>query len=382
VSRLVYIGDHCVEFSFGGHAFLAKLLEAANDYERVAVECGWEGTAPSHRLPGVDYRRCRFRFDRLQGTRFGRMHARWLQAALPWRARHLRRVAGLRSDDLVLTVAHEFIWMPALAAAQQANATSVVFVHDEWVKLYSDRFGGDIRAGEVFRNALARATRVLAVSEGMQERLNKRYGIASEVFLPPRRRDAVRPAFAVRPAGRPFRFAYCGQLWNSYWQALRVLAEVGQKHGWQLDIYTNEHGRRVAGRDHANVRVHDFLPEERLVHHLAAEADALVVALDFSDAGGPTMETMFSSKMAEYTATGLPVVIMAPPYANMARWGKAQGCFVVIDRLDRDHVDRELSALAGAPERGRALGHAAAELGDKLFSPERAVERLVQESGR
>lgn len=377
MGRLVYIGDHSVEFSFGGHAFLAKLLEAADGRERVAVECGWEETAVADRLSGVDYRRCRFRLDRLQGTRFGRAHAWWLQTALPLRARRLRQVAGLQPSDLVVTVAHEFIWMPALAAAQLANAMSVVFVHDEWVKLYRDRFGGDMQAGVVFRKALARATRVLAVSEGMQDRLQNRYGIASEVFLPPRRRGGVRPEPTVRPAGRPFRFAYCGQLWSSYWQALRVLAEVGRERGWQLDVYTNAAGRRVAGAEYGNVRVHDFLPEEKLVPHLAAEADALVVALDFGADGGPTMETMFSSKMAEYTATGLPVIIITPPHANMTRWGKAQGCFVVIDRLDRDVVDRELSALVGDPDRCRALGTAAAELGAALFAPERAVERLV-----
>lgn len=377
-SRIVYIGDHCVEFSFGGHAFLAKLLEAAGDYECVAVECGWESTPADSRLSGINYHRCRFPLDRLQGSpRFHRIHARWVQASLPLRQRQLRRVVDLQPGDMVLTIAHEFAWLPALEAAGAAGAASTVFVHDEWVQLYGYRYGSAESGAAVFRQALSKATRVMSVSEGMQRRLRDVYATDSEVFLPPRRRGVVRPAQAIRAEGRPFRFAYCGQLWRDYWQTLRVLAEVGLDRGWQLDIYTNAAGQRVAGGQYANVRVHDFLPEERLVQHLAEEADAVVVALDFSDAAEPTMATMFSSKMAEYTATGLPVVIMAPPRSQMARWGKSHCCFVVIDQLDRDYIAKEMGALADDPARCRMLGTAAADLGDVLFSPENAVGRLV-----
>jgi hypothetical protein len=377
MNRIVYIGDHCVEFSFGGHAFLAKLLEEAESHPRVAVECGWDETPPARRLPGIDYRRCRFRLDRLQGSRFTRVHALWVQASLRLRERRLRRLTNLKPSDLVLTIAHEFAWLPALEAARRAGAASAVFVHDEWVRLFGYRYGSHERGAAVFRQALSKASRVMSVSEGMQQRLRDVYGIESEVFLPPRRRGVVRPVPARRAEGCPFRFAYCGQLWRDYWETLRVLADVGRDRGWEFEIYTNAPGRRVAGTEYPNVRVHDFLPEEHLVPHLAAAADALVVALDFSAAAESTMATMFSSKMAEYTATGLPVVIMAPPNANMARWAKAQGCFVVIDRLERDHIAKQVSALVDDPARCRALGTAAADLGDQLFSPQRAVESLV-----
>jgi glycosyltransferase involved in cell wall biosynthesis len=379
--RVVYIGDHQVTFSFGGHAFLAKLLEAADGWDRVAVECGWEETVVQERLPGIDYRRVRFSLDRLQGTRFVKWHAGWVQASLGMRARRLRRAVNLRHEDLVVTIAHDFAWLPALQAARLAGATSAVFVHDEWVRLFGDRLGGNEQGAAIFREALTKATRVFAVSEGMQDRLRDCYGIESEVFLPPRRRGLQKPARKAKSPGRPFRFAYCGQLWREYWHSLRVVAQVGRNHGWEVHIFTNEAGRRVAGVEYANVQVHEFLPEERLVSHLAAEADALVVALDFSADASETMETMFSSKLAEYTATGLPVVIMAPPHAHMARWARAQGCFLVIDRVDPEYVERELCALAGDPTRCRCLGEAAAELVESLFAPERAVEQLMKGSG-
>jgi glycosyltransferase involved in cell wall biosynthesis len=378
--RIVYVGEHNVDFTFGGHAFLAKLLEAADRSERVAVECGRETTPVKARLPGIDYRALRFPVDRLSRTRWVKAHARWVTASAGVRARRLQLAGGLCRDDLVVCVAHDFAWLPALEAARRADAMSVVFVHDEWVRIFGERFGGKQRATTLFRKALSKATRVFAVSEGMQDRLRDVYGIQSEVLLPPRRRGVHRPERKAKPPGRPFRFAYCGQLWREYWQSLRVLAEAGRNRGWEVHIFTNEAGRRVVGAEYANVQVHDFLPEEQLVSHLAAETDALVVALDFSEDARETMGTMFSSKLAEYTATGLPIVILAPPNANMARWGRAQGCFLVIDRLEPHYVEHELSALVDDPARCRALGESAAELGEALFAPERAVDRLMKES--
>jgi glycosyltransferase involved in cell wall biosynthesis len=378
IRKLIYIGENQVEIATcGGHAFLAKLFESADQWERLVVECGWEQTPVERRLPGVNYERVRFPLDRLQGTRFVQWHARCVRTFLGMRARRLRLAAGLEPKDLLITLAHEFVWLPAVEAARQAGSRSAVFVYDEWVEIFGGRFGGKKQAATVFRQALSKATTVFAVSEGMQDRLRNVYGVESEVFLPPRRRGVLRPASITRPPGRPFRFAYCGQLWREYWQSLQVLAEAGRNRGWEVHIFTNEAGRRVVGGEYANVQVHDFLPEEQLVSHLAAEVDALVVALDFSANSGPTMETMFSSKLAEYTATGLPIVIMAPPNANMTRWGRAKGCFMVIDRLDPEHTKRELSALANDPARCRALGESAAELGNELFSPERAVQRLL-----
>ncbi len=380
--RLVYIGDHQVTFSFGGHAFMAKLLEAVEGADRLVVEAGAEVTPVPERLPGIEYRRWRFPLDRLERSRFTRWHARWLLATGGLRSRAIARAASLRSSDLVVTVAHDFAWLSAVDAASLAGARCAVFVHDEWCQIYGARFSSAARAASLYSRSLAKADRVLAVSEGMQEHLKSAYAVDSEVFLPPRRKVTVRAHRRERPAGRPFRFAYCGQLWAGYWETLKQLAAIGLRHGWELDIYSNEAGRRTAGGEFPNVRTHAFLPEADLTRHLAREADALVVALPF-DAGDSVMvKTMFSSKMAEYTSTELPVVIMAPPESNMARWGKDAGCFLLIDRVEPDFQEQVLRSLVEDPAKQISLGKKSADLGEDVFSADRAVEWLVKDRGR
>jgi hypothetical protein len=102
-----------------------------------------------------------------------------------------------------------------------------------------------------------------------------------------------------------------------------------------------------------------------------------VIALPFGREARKTMETMFSSKMADYTMTGLPIVILAPPHAEMSRWGHEAGCFCLLDNLDRECIEKELIRFVG-DEAGRSrMGHRAFELGQQLFSPARAKSEIL-----
>jgi hypothetical protein len=155
------------------------------------------------------------------------------------------------------------------------------------------------------------------------------------------------------------------------------VAAIGLRHGWEIEILTNTHGQRVAGGSFPNVVARDLLPEEDLVPYLQQNADALVIALDFSPSGRSLMETMYASKLVEYTMTNLPTVILAPPYAEMSRWGREKGCFCVLDQLDRDHIEKELICFVGDEEGRRQMGQKAFELGQRLFSPERAKSQIL-----
>jgi glycosyltransferase involved in cell wall biosynthesis len=281
-----------------------------------------------------------------------------------------------------VTIAHDFVWLPAVEGAHRAGAASAVFVHDEWVELYGDRFRSKHEAVELYAEQLHKASRVFAVSDGMQKHLKMTYGVESEVFLPPRRKSAQRIPFQEKSTDRPFCFAYCGQLWKGYWETLRHLAATGQQHGWELDIYTNEAGSRVVGAEFSNVHVHPFLPEEELVVQLAQQADALVVALPFDEEARAMMETMFSSKLAEYTATELLVVIIGPGYAQMIQWARGAGCFLAIEELNDELIAREINRFVENVGERRAMGRASADLGAAIFSAKRAVAQLLASSAR
>ena len=171
---------------------------------------------------------------------------------------------------------------------------------------------------------------------------------------------------------------YTGQLWQGYWESLKEVARIGLKHGWEIEILTNAHGQKVAGSDFSNVRARDFLPEDELVPYLQQNADALVVALPFGKEAADLMRTMFSSKMVEYTLTDRSTIILAPPHAEMARWGREAGCFLVLDSLEPALLEKKLVEFMGNPEIRKEMGARAKELGDRLFAPERAKEQIMR----
>jgi hypothetical protein len=129
------------------------------------------------------------------------------------------------------------------------------------------------------------------------------------------------------------------------------------------------------------VHLQPFVAEERLAQHLATEADALVVALDFSPGNKTQMATLFSSKLAEYTRTGLPIIVIGPSYAETVRWARAQHCFCVVEDQSTDAVERALQPLFRDDCLRREMGRRAQEIGRQAFAVERGVEQLLGACG-
>ena len=376
--RLIYCGDLCVSLSFGGQAFLAKLLGHFSPAETVIVEAGAEVTPLGKRLPGYEYRRMRFPLDILERTRWSQWHARWVARNKAARGKAIRKALGLTPADCLLTSAHDIAWIPVVEAAHAAGAKCLVFCDDEWVDLNFHKFSSRESASNLYANLLNRSSKVFAVSEGMKRHLEEAYGVKSEVFYRVRGLKGEIPRVEKTARNIKKRMIYCGQLWEGYWKSLRELAKVCQRYGWEIEIFTNRQGQRVVGTEIPNVRAREFLPEGDLIPHLQANADALVVALAFDQESKNLMKTMFASKLVEYTATDRPTILLAPPHAEMARWGKEAGCFLVLDSLEPTYLEEKLKEFMKDPEAQRQMGLRAKELGNHLFSPKRAKNQIVK----
>ena len=376
--RLIYCGDHCVTFSFGGHAFLAKLLGHFSPAETVIVEAGAEVTPLKERLSGYEYRRLRFPFDRLERTRWSRWHARWVARNKTARGVAIQKALGLTPADCLITIAHDFVWIPVVEAARAARAKCLVFCDDEWVHLYGHNFPSREAASQLYTSQLNKASKVFAVSEGMKKHLEETYGVKSEVFYRVRGLKGKIPRVEKTARNIKKRMIYCGQLWEGYWKSLRELAKVCQRHGWEIEIFTNRQGQKVVGTEFSNVRARDFLPEGDLIPYLQGNGDALVVALSFEPESKNLMQTMFASKLVEYTATDRPTILLAPPHAEMTRWGREAGCFLVLDSLEPTYLEEKFKGFMKDLETQREMGLRAKELGDRLFSPGRAKEQIIR----
>jgi hypothetical protein len=116
-----------------------------------------------------------------------------------------------------------------------------------------------------------------------------------------------------------------------------------------------------------------------LILRLRKEADFVFVPMAFdADGADYNMQVSFPSKLVDYTATGLPLLIWGPGDCSAVRWAQLHAPVAeVVTTRDAGAIDGALLRLEQAEHRER-LGRAAAEVGDKLFAHRTCTEILYR----
>ena len=76
----------------------------------------------------------------------------------------------------------------------------------------------------------------------------------------------------------------------------------------------------AAGLDLPNVRLGGLLKADELLLRLRAEADVLFVPMSFAPEDRDNMRMGFPSKLSDYTAVGLPLLILGPFECSAVPW--------------------------------------------------------------
>lgn len=383
--RLLYFGDVPVESTLAGAAVLYRLLEGYAADRLVVLQDERGQTAINQRLPGVRYETYRLPLEGLTGARFGLAKPagifRYLTAGR--RAEALAAAIGDFNPQVVLTVAHGFAWASAAAFARQRGLPLVLIVHDDvpdmlarkcipWILLrriqplvdaYPSIWGG---FWSVYREAACR----LCVSPQMAEAY-RRWGAPAQVMYPSRAREGVAfdspPVRALRRQS-PLVFGYAGGLGQgSNPILLSTLAQMIEPDGSKLVLYTQPNPPKSAIRG-SNVEFRGFTPNALLVSALRDEIDVLVLPMSFDPRDRRNMEVSFPSKLTNYTAACLPILIWGPPYCSAVRWAKsAPGLAEIVEENNRESLAAAVKSLRSDPARCIALARAAAAAGARDF---------------
>jgi glycosyltransferase involved in cell wall biosynthesis len=212
----------------------------------------------------------------------------------------------------------------------------------------------------------------------MVEEYEKIYGVKGTVLYPSRASNA--PEFDEPPkqhkqADEPLVFAYAGSINHlGYAKALASLATVLQTLGGKLVIYStvNEEFIKNAGLNKSNVVFFPFIPSRELIYKLRNEVDILFLPMVFEDVEPePTsnVKICFPSKLTDYTATGLPLLIWGPPYCSAVRWAKENpGVAEVIEQRDIQSLEKSIANLYENREYRFCLAVKALSIGKDYFS--------------
>ena len=385
--RLVYIGDVPVEASYHGSALLYRLLEDYPKERLKIVEAGVQLSQPERRLAGVLYEDRRLPLSRLQTTRFAPLYEKaCLRAAAP-RARALRRLVSDFRPEAILTVTHGYPWITAARLARDFALPLHLICHDEWTlgKAPSAWAWRERVFGEVYRQAQSR----MCVSPQMTKNYEERYGACGETLYPARSASQavhMAPPPPRRKGGWTIVAAFAGASLHDA-ENRNVLAAVARALtalGGKLNVYGPYSGVNFATFDYSayNVENKGLVRNHELVEVLRREADFLVSPMSFSATDEITTSTGFPSKMADYTATALPILAVCPRYSSLNCWCRNEpNSALLVSELDDGKIREAISTFLDTNLRHR-YGVAGAEIGLRYFSPKAAFHTLASSLGR
>ncbi|MEQ2005883.1 MAG: glycosyltransferase [Limisphaerales bacterium] len=383
--RLLYLADVPVEASYHGSALLHRLLQNYPPESLRIVESGSHASLPERRLARVNYTALPLGRTRWINTRFSRQVSAWLSlragrgAALV--ADHL---AGFQ-PEAVLTVPHGYGWLAAARCAAGRRVPLHLIIHDDWPRVanlpppcaaWLDR-----QFGRVYRQAASR----LCVSPFMQENYAARYGVPGTVLYPSRAPDGPvfdAPPERLRQRGAGLTCAYAGTI-NSegYARPLRLLAEDLAQVGGRLMLFgpANAADARQMGLVGPNVELRGLVKSAELIHRLRNEADVLFVPMSSAPGERDNMMHGFPSKLTDYTAAGLPLLIHGPEYCSAMRWAREHpGVAELVDAEDDRRLSLAIRRLADDPAHRMSLGARALEVGRRCFAHSVAIEQFHQ----
>lgn len=374
--RLLYIGDVPVQATYHGSALLYRLLKSYPSSRLLIVETSFERSSPERRLAGVRYETLRLRGGRLRFTRLHVWASSWWALRAGASARRIPPMFRGFEPEAVLTVTHGYAWLTAAAFAKTRRLPLHLILHDDWPRVAWLRKSLEgwkqRRFGEVYRQATSR----LCVSPYMAEEYERRYGAAGSILYPARSEGTQSyPGPPSAHPGRPFTVGYAGTLSTTdYVRQLLVLARALRRRGGRVIVFGPPlPAAMLSGSDCGNIVFGGSLSWNELIQRLRAEVDVLILPSSFNPHDEELMAVNFPSKLADYTATGLPVLVWGAASSSAAKWAAMEpNAAALLTDPDEGAIDAMLERLIASPAWRSELGAAAAAAGERYFSPARA----------
>ncbi len=381
--RLLYIGDVPVESTVAGSALLYRLLQNYPTDKLYIIESNTLKSNPNKRLPNVTYKTVPLGSRRLLQSRFVEAYTSYIFLTARWRSQQLVKVVKTFKPNAILTVAHGLSWLTAAALARRFKVPLHLIIHDDlpsyipvvpWLQNAFNR-----KFGNIYQQAQSR----FCVSPYMVESYHKRYGVTGSVIYPSRAADIYEfgcPPKKNNSSSKALVFAYAGSV-NSQGQAdtLISLASVLEILGGRLIIYsglTQESANKI-GLSHQNIDMRSLIPYKKLVSTLREEADVLFLPMNFDSDRKSNMQLCFPSKLTDYTATGLPLLVWGPHYCSAVRWAKDNpGVAEVVDQDSLEALVIAVKKLAQDTEYRFNLGQNAIDIGREYFAHARVTEKF------
>lgn len=376
--KLLVLSGAIPETRFAGSLLLYRLLQGYPADRLLAV-----GPTPS---PQSELLACRYAHlrpaasARLNLTRFAEMkrsfEAVGLAGQIPLSS-IAAALAGFQPDVVVSVMERHDYADAAYRFCREHHLPLVLIVHDRlesFELVYPPFRAAQIQSNaRIYRAAAAR----LCVSAEMVDSLEQIYGARGTVLYPNRSEFLTpRPAESSARLKNPpqLTIGYAGSLSYGYGIRIREAMPLLADAQVQLHIYSHDRlGDAVPGIEHCG-----GFPATELWEKIKSECDAVWLPYSHHEHFRPLYRTHFPSKLTEYMALGMPVLITGPADATGVKWGlKNPGAALTVsddsvvdirDAAARLRTDANLRTTLATDSRG----------GNRDFDPVAIRQQFIQ----
>lgn len=303
-------------------------------------------------------------------SRVTRRLQRWLDEVRPEVV--FSQLGGLAMGHLSLAVAH------------QRRIPLVVHMSDDWVNGWpANTLGRSVfpitglanrAVRSVVATAMREASEVTVISDAMAADYERRYGRACRVLhngvdlgqWPAREASPARSSAEILYSGSVFAYAQLTSL-EDVRDAVRSLRADGRDV--RLAIHTQHSGmdrhRRAFGRGDG-VELRGLVPPAEFRRTLA-DADILLLPVSFDALTVDFIRLSIPGKLAEYLASGTPVLYYGPPDVAQARFLAREGCALTVTTRDASSLRVGIERLLTDVALRRRIGARARQVVERNF---------------
>lgn len=325
-------------------------------------------------------------WKRFEGSRYNKVHRtlRTFRLVPCFSVRQADQLLEGFRPNVVLTVMQHGTWYDsAMAYAKAKKIPLVTIVHDanenfdkvfDWAKKAQTR--ADSR---FYRHARHR----LCVSTEMEEFCFRKYGVRGEVMYP-NRDESLRPRpleWNLELRNPPYlTVGFVGNVNYGYGEALVELLPTFKQTGSRLRIWGPSPGQECrALAKSESVSLEGFLPAPEVWEPVKSKCDAVILPYSSSKRMKQLYSYHFPSKLTEYLALGMPVIITGPEYAAGVRWAKRNLEAVITENKEKpDNIGLLLEKLKKDVEIRVRKAKGAAKIGSQQFEPAKIRKRLME----
>ncbi len=379
--NLLVISQAIPETVYAGSIQLHRLL---NNYPGEQLLVIGPSPQPKAKLLPCRYETLKLKLERLTRTRFATLvrSLRTYRVLPEFSVNSIHALQKGFQPEIVLALMQvQPYYHLAYRYAKTHDLPLVLIVHD--IPETFEEVAGWAENRQIARNiaAYSYAAQRLCISPQMAAHLEHIYGCPGEVLYPSRSeqltaRSSLESATLKEPGY--LTLGYAGTLSYGYGEQLQHMIPVFQQTQTKLRIYSHDSSFPLVP-DQVTHCGYAATADETW-QKVKSECDAVILPYAWSE--DPTLQnlyqTHFPSKLSEYLALGMPVLVFGPEYATGVQWGLSNpDAALVVTQNNPAQWAQVLGQVQEFSDLRASLSQQAVIAGDRDFSPAESRHKFI-----